>query len=153
GRRVPKCVVVAQTREVVVARVAIAALAIGEPAGQRVVIISLHAQHARLLQKRKHAVRIRSKGAEIAEAEGAVYLSARDVRERRLERAPVTVDAADQREAHHRVSGAAAMSGPSMCPLTFPQNVPYRQHVTHVWCRSSYELTASSSVVPSRASR
>src|SRR5881227_995649 len=116
------------------------------------VIISLQAQHARLLQDWKHPVRIRSESAEVAEAECGVYLPPRDVRERRLQGAPVAVDAADQREPLHRASGAPARSGPSMCPLTFPQIVPYRQHVTHAWCRSSYELAASSSVVPSRAS-
>src|SRR5436190_22303756 len=116
------------------------------------VIVSLQAQHPGLFQKWKHPVRIRPEGAEIAEAECAVYISSRDVRKRCLERAPVTVDAADQCEPHHRASGAAAMSGPSICALTLPQIVPYRQHVTHVWCRSSYELSAASSVVPSRAS-
>src|SRR5262249_50676606 len=123
-----------------------------ESAGQRIVIISLQTQHARLLQQRKHPVRIRSEGAEITETECGVHLSPRDVRERGLERTPVTVDTAYQREPRHRPSGAAAMPGRSMSALTLPQMAPYRQQVTQVWCRSWYELAASAIVVPSRAS-
>ena len=60
GARVGKCVSVAEPREVIVARIGVAALAIGAIVADRVVVVALNALHIVFAQQREDAVGMRT---------------------------------------------------------------------------------------------
>src|SRR5262249_37498310 len=59
--------------------VGVAALAVGQAAADRVVVVALHAQDAVLVQEREDAVGVRAEGAQVAEAVGGAGAAAADV--------------------------------------------------------------------------
>ncbi len=57
----------------IIARIGVATLAIGQAIADRMIIVALEAQHAMLLEQGKDTIRMRTKGTEIAQAEHGIY--------------------------------------------------------------------------------
>src|SRR5262249_2970370 len=81
--------------EVVVARVRVAALAIGQLVADRVVIIALDTGDVRFVQPWEDAIGVWTEGAEVAEAVADLHAAPAGVLERRLQRQVVAVQAAE----------------------------------------------------------
>ncbi len=80
----------------VVARVGVAAAAVGQIVADRVIVIALHHRHAALEENRKHAIGMRPEAAQVAQAEGGGRAAAGSVVEHGLERERVVVHAAEE---------------------------------------------------------
>src|SRR5262249_32687058 len=106
GARVREGVVVTDAGEVVIARVRIAALAVGQLLPDGVVVIALNALHVVPAQQRKDTIRVRAKRTEVAQTIHGVYPAPPHVAQGRFEGQVVVVNAAkdgDAFEIRHRV--------------------------------------------------
>ena len=98
-RGVDERVLVADAREVVVARIGVAAAAVGLALRERLVVVALDGEDAVILQQGEHPVRVRAEAAHVTEAEHRLDAAMAGVLERRVERERVVVDAAEDRDA------------------------------------------------------
>ncbi len=95
-------VVVGDLREVVVARVGVAAVAVRGVGRERLLVVALDRFDARLEQDREDAVGVRTEGAEVAEGEESLRAPAAGVGDRRRERAGVASTRRRRRRAASR---------------------------------------------------
>ena len=89
-------------REVVVARVGVAAAAVRVPLGHGEIVVALDGAHAGVAQQREHAIGMRAAAAEVAETEDGVHLAPADVGQRGRQRVRVAVHAAEHGDAAKR---------------------------------------------------
>jgi hypothetical protein len=99
GTGVLEGVSVADRREVIVARVGVAALAVGEARADRVVVVALNAEDAVIAEQGEDAVRVRPERPEVAQAVDRVNSSPADVVQGRGEGEVIAVDAAEDGDA------------------------------------------------------
>src|SRR5437867_3885570 len=96
----------------VVARIGVAAVAIGRTAGEGLLVVSLNAADSTLDQQLGNTAGMRPERAEVPEEESGIGAAVVDVRQRRVQRLIVGVDATDQRESGHRRPSPGASRHP-----------------------------------------
>ena len=92
-------VLVADACEVIVARVGVAAAAVGLALRERLVVVALDGENAVSLQQGKHLVRVGPEAAHVSEAEHRFDAAMAGVLEGRVKSQRVVVDAAEDRDA------------------------------------------------------
>lgn len=92
-------VLVADPREVIVARVGVTAAPVRLAQRERLVVVALDGEHARLAKKGKHAVGMGSEAAHVPETEHGLDVAPARVRKHGLEGGGVAVDAAEDGDA------------------------------------------------------
>src|SRR5712692_2668729 len=72
-------VLITEPGEVVVARIGIAALAVGQVVAYGVIVVALDALNAGIAEQRKNAIGMRAKSAKVAEAAATIHATATSV--------------------------------------------------------------------------
>ena len=97
--RIGEGIAVRQPSEVVVPWVGIAALAVLQPARDRLVVVAAYGMHATLDEEREHSVGARPESPEITQTEDGLRTSEPRILDRRPQRAVIRINATEHRHA------------------------------------------------------